>query len=438
MVVIDAWFSQYPFPAFLETVKKRAAEFEAAHPGHRVNVRPVWWQRLPEEVCRAAAAGHPPAVASYYSGATRHALDTRTRDGRPLYTSVERALAGRPEILGEPVVVADLVEAARAYYTLGGELVAMPLTLSTMLLYSNTSLLAAAGVPAPPRTWADVDRASAALAGLDGGPEGSMAWVIDGKFFQHALAQQGGLFADHRNGRHGPATTIDLTCPELLAYVGWWRRLAADGHFLYTGAPQDWQGTFAAFTDERVALRLSSSFDAKYMVQGARDRGFDVAVTPVPWNGDVPYAGNWIGGDAMWLAGDLDEDTRDGALAFTQFLNNPHNAAEWHKVYGSAPVTTPAVDLLDAEGWFERHPYYRVATEQLEMMSGEPTQAVLGAFAHIQRVAMRAMEDVLVRDADPLKRFTLATREAQALLDDYHAHWTGTGPRAAHHLHVDS
>lgn len=438
MVVIDAWFSQYPFPSFLETVRKRAAEFECAFPGYRVEVRAVWWQRLPQEVSLAASRGRPPALASYYSGATRHALDTRAPDGRPLFTSVGRAIGGRTEILGQPVVVDDLVDAARAFYTLGGSLAAMPLTLSTMLLYANTSLLRAAGVDGVPRTWADVDAASEALARLDGGSARGMAWVIDGKFFQHALAQQGGVFAGNRNGRHGPATTIDLTCPEMMAYVDWWHRLATRGHFLYTGAMQDWQGTFDAFTGRRVALRLSSSFDAKYMAQGAAENGFDLAVRPVPANGAVPYAGNWIGGDALWLADGLDEATRDGALAFTQFLNTPENAADWHRVYGSAPVTKPAVALLDDEGWFARHPYFRVATEQLEMMSGEPTQAVLGSYAHIQRAAMRAMRDVLTDGADPLARFGQATREAQALLDDYHANWAGTGPQSAYHLHVDS
>src|SRR5690606_12329659 len=124
MVVIDAWFSQYPFPSFLETVRKRAAEFECAFPGYRVEVRAVWWQRLPQEVSLAAARGRPPALASYYSGATRHALDTRAPDGRPLFTSVGRAIGGRTEILGQPVVVDDLVDAARAFYTLGGSLAA--------------------------------------------------------------------------------------------------------------------------------------------------------------------------------------------------------------------------------------------------------------------------------------------------------------------------
>ncbi|GIH66861.1 extracellular solute-binding protein [Microbispora siamensis] len=437
-IVIDAWFSHYPFPAFLETVRKRAEEFERAHPEYRIDITTCWWQKLPEEVAEAAAQGRPPTIASYYTGATQHARDTRARDGRPLYTSVEKAIGGRTEILGEPVVLDDLVDAVRGYYTLEGDLSSMPLTLSTMLLYTNMTVLRAAGIAEPPRTWDEVDAACQAIAKLDGGPSHGMAWVIDGKFVQHALAQQGAIFAGHRNGRSGRATTVDLATPEMLAYVDWWNRLYQRGHFLYTGAMQDWEGTFKAFTDQRIAFRLSSSFDAKYMVEGARREGFDIAVSPVPHNGRVPYAGNWIGGDSLWLADGLDEAVRDGALAFMLYLNNPRNAAEWHKVYGSAPVTKPALALLDEEGWFADQPYFRVASEQLEMMDGEPTQAVIGGYAHIQRLVMRAVEDVLVRGADPEARLKEATADAQALLDGYHAHCREGGPRGAYWLHVDS
>lgn len=437
-VVIDAWFSRYPFPSFVETIRQRAAEFERAHPEYQVNIRTSWWQDLPGDVARAALEGDPPTCASYYTGAAQHARDTLTRDGAPLYTSVEKAIGGRSEILGEPVVVDDLVGAARRFYTIGGELSSMPLTLSTMQLYTNTTMLRRAGIAEVPATWDEVDAACEALAGMRSGQQAGIAWTNDGKFFQHALAQQGGIFADRHNGRAGRATKVDLTCPEMRAYVDWWYSLHKNGHFFYTGEMQDWEGTFMALTDRRIAFRLSSSFDAKYMVLGAEEAGFDIAVTPVPYNGDVPYLGNWIGGDSFWLAGGLDEATQDGALAFMQFVNNARNAAEWHKLYGSAPVTGAAVELLDDEGWFDRHPYFRAATEQLDMADGPATQAVLGAFAQIQRTAMEAMADVLVEGADPAGRFGDAAAKAQRLLDDYHANCRGGGARSPDCFLVDS
>lgn len=437
-IVINVWLSQYPFPVFLETVRKRAQEFEAAHPEYRINLRTSWWQSLPEEVSDAALLGNAPTIASYYTGATQHARDTLDQHGKPLYTSVEQAIGGRTHILGEPVVVDDLVDAARSYYTIGGELSSMPLTLSTMLLYTNTSLLDEVGIAEVPSTWSEVDAACQALAKLEDGPSHGIAWTVDGKLFQHALAQQGAIFAGGHNGRSERATTIDLTSDGMMAYVNWWAKLHKDGHFLYTGTMQDWQGTFDALAVRRVAFRYSSSFDAKYMVQAAKDNGFKVAVSAVPFNGDLPYAGSWIGGDSLWLADGLDESTRDGALAFMQFINNPRNAAEWHKVYGSAPLTKASVRLLDDEGWFAEHPYYRAATEQLDLMTAPTTQALVGAYAHIQRTWMEAIEDVLVNDADPLTRFTAATAQAQDLLDKYNEHTRNPDQTSPYCMHVDS
>ncbi|GII76220.1 sn-glycerol-3-phosphate-binding periplasmic protein UgpB [Sphaerisporangium rufum] len=439
-IVIDALFSGYTFPNFLAPIQRRAEEFERLHPEYKINVGSHYFQNLAEEISKATLAGRPPTMASYYSGASQLARDTLTADGRPLYTSVEKAIGGRAEILGHPVVLDDIVAAGRHFYTIDGTFAALPVTLSTMHMYTNTTLLRAAGIDEVPRTWQEIERACAAVAALPGGPPHAISWANDGKFFQQALAHQGALLVDQDNGRTGRATKIDLRSPEMMAYVMWWYRLFRDGHYLHTGKLEDWAGSSQAFAEQRVVFRFSSSFESPYMVKAGRENGFEVAVTPTPHNGDVPFAGNWIGGDAMWLADGLDEATRDGALAFMQYLNSPRNAAEWHKVYGSAPVTGAAAALLEREGWYDEHPYHRVATEQLDLTTGAPgaQAAVLGHFAQIQHEMMFALEDMMARGADPAERWERAAVAAEALLEDYGASCTGPGPRAAHCLLIDS
>ncbi|MEU8266674.1 extracellular solute-binding protein [Sphaerisporangium sp. NPDC049002] len=439
-IVIDALFSEYTFPNFLDPIKKRAREFEELYPRYRIDIGSHYFQNLGEEVSKAALAGRPPTIASYYSGASELARDTLTQDGRPLFTSVEKAIGGREEILGQPVVLGDVVRAGRDFYTIDGTFCAMPLTLSTMHLYTNTTLLRAAGVREVPRTWQGIEAACEAVAKLDGGPSHGISWANDGKFFQQAMAQLGAPLTDGDNGRTGRATTIDLASPEMLAYVTWWHRLHRDGHYLYTGKTEDWEGSFKAFADQQVVFRFSSSFDAPYMVKAAKAGGFDIEVSPTPHNGDIPLGGNWIGGDAIWLADGLDKETEDGALAFMQYLNSPRNAAEWHKVYGSSPVTYGAIDLLERDGWLGEHSYHRVTIDQLASTSGTPgaSGAMLGHFAQIQHAMMDAMEDVMGRGADPIERFTQAAGQATLLLDDYGANCRGTGPRASHCLLIDS
>ncbi|WP_248965391.1 extracellular solute-binding protein [Sphaerisporangium perillae] len=439
-IVIDARFSGYTFPNFLDPIKQRAREFEQAYPRYRIDVSSSYFQDLARDVADATQQGRPPTIASYYSGATQLARDTLTRDGKPLFTSVEKAIGGRTEILGQPVVLDDVVAAGRHFYTIDGSFSAIPMTLSTMHMYTNTTLLRAAGVTEVPRTFQEIEEACAAVARLENGPSHAISWANDGKFFQQALAHQGGLLTDNDNGRTGRATTVDLTSPEMTAYVMWWYRLHRDGHYLHTGKLEDWAGSSRAFADQQVVFRFSSSFEAPYMVKAGRERGFEVAVTPTPYNADFPFAGNWIGGDGIWLRDGLDEETSDGALAFMQYLNNPRNAAEWHKVYGSAPVTNAAAELLEREGWYDEHPYHRVATDQLNMTTGVPgaQAAMLGHFAQIQHAMMYALEDIMALGADPVERFGEAAEEAERLLGDYGAHCLATGPRPAHCMLIDS
>src|SRR5262249_53425587 len=150
----------------------------------------------------------------------------------------------------------------------------------------------------------------------------------------------------------------------------WWRQLSKNGYYAYTGELEDWGGSFACFTGQRVAIRFGSSFEASFMVQAGRELGVDVAVAPMPHNGQLPRVGNWIGGGALWLAAGLDRETEDGALAFMQYLCNARNIADFDMANGSAPTSHTAIEVLRQDGYFDRDPCHLVATEQLRRTDG--------------------------------------------------------------------
>src|SRR5690606_10465566 len=263
-----------------------------------------------------------------------------------------------------------------------------------------------------------------------------------GTFFQQALAVQGGYLVDNENGRAGRARRTNLASKEMLTWVEWWQRLHSRGHYLYTGTIPDWAGTLRAFTEQRVAMRISSSNDVNYMVRGAKDNGFGIEVGIFPYNDRVPYGGNAVAGTSIWLKNGLDEATQDAALAFLMFLHNPRKAAERHKANSFVPITYASLELLEHEGWFDRHPYHRVAVDHLNRYpsrvpaeqrrdNGVPPSvgAVFGDFAGNQDVMTRAMGDVLAHGADPGARFAEADAEAQRLLDAYNDYALHGGPR---------
>lgn len=431
-VVVEAWLADLTFPNYMETLNDLARQFERAHPEYEVRIRGLHFGEMAGEVAGAARSGRQPAIAEYYYTWTPNALDVVDGAGRPVFTSVERAVAGRTEILGEPVVLDDVIPALRAQYTCRGDLASLPTVGTSFHLFTNTTLLRAAGIEEVPETWQGLRAACEKLIALPDGPPHGIVWANNGISFQHAMAVQGGQLADHGNGRLDRAERMDLTSKEMLAWVSWWRQLHEDGLYHYTGELADWYGTFELFANQRVAFRLSSSNDITASAQAAKDGGFELAVSRFPYNADVPYQGNVAAGTSLWLADGLDEATRDGALAFMQFLNNPRNAAEYHKRHSFIPVTQTAFDLLEREGWFAEHPYHRAPNDQLAMKAGSPSSvvALIGNYFTIQEVLTHAMHDIMVHGMDSRERFTRATAEAQELLDQYLAEYPGPSPVA--------
>ncbi|CAN5787738.1 ABC transporter substrate-binding protein [soil metagenome] len=408
----------------LDWMNERASEFEEAHPEYTVAVQGYdSYEALFQATQLAAEQGDPPAIVQYFEVATQEARDAVKPDGTPLFASVEAEVDGRDEILGEPVVLEDVVEAARNYYTIDGEFTSMPWNTSSTLLYANADLMEAGGVTEAPTTWEELEAACEQIRASDEAPENCITWPNHGWFFEQSVGQQGGLLANNDNGRDGRATEVTLDDPAMLEFAGWWAEQAEAGNYVYTGTQRDWEGTQNAFVAQQVPFILTSSGDATAVVEAGTEAGFGVEVARMPYNGEVTYDGNLIGGATLWLVNGLDEPVSEGALAFMQFVNNPENAADWHKTTGYIPITNASVDLLEEEGWFEENPYHRVANEQLDAASGSPasTGALLGAFVGVRDVMTQAMEDVLVSGADPQERFEQANEEAQAMLDEYNS-----------------
>ncbi|GAB3473572.1 ABC transporter substrate-binding protein [Amycolatopsis cihanbeyliensis] len=420
--VVDAWLADLTFPYYMDTLFARARQFERAHPEYEIRIRGIYFEDMPGAVAQGVREGTVPAIAEYYYTETPNALDEVDNAGRPVFTSVSTAVGDRTEILGEPVVLDDILPALRAQYTCYGELRSLPTVATTYNLFTNVTMLEAAGVTEVPQTWQDLRAACERVVKSPGGPPHAIGWANHGIPFQHAMAVQGGKIADNGNGRTASAQKIDFTIPEMLAWVSWWRELYKDGLYQYSGETGDWFGTFQLFADQEIAFRMSSSNDVGSTAEAAKEAGFELAVTRFPYNADVPYRGNVVAGTSLWLADGLDRKTQDGALAFMQYLANPGHVAEYHKEHSFIPVTRSGFALLERQGWFDEQPYHRAPNNQLEVMTadGRPAGgALVGNYFRIQELLAEAMHDMLVRDVDPVERLTRASADAQVLLDQY-------------------
>ncbi|MDH3301157.1 MAG: extracellular solute-binding protein [Acidimicrobiia bacterium] len=419
---IEMWIA-FSDDARLGFTRDRAAEFNEAHPEYNVVVTEFdSYNTVFEQAQLAIEDGNPPEIIHFFEAATQEALDAVDGDGNPIFTSVTDAIGDRTEILGEPVVLGDVVSAATKYYTIDGQLYSMPWNTSSTTMFSNMDILNEAGITEPPATWAEVEAACEAIMALPDAPsEGCITWPNHGWFYEQSLGQMGADLVNNDNGRSARATEIFLDSPEAVDYIQWWSDLEDAGHFVYTGVQRDWDGTSAAFQAQNVAMLIYSSSDTTALTNAGVDNGFEVRSSFMPYNQDVAYEGNLIGGATLWLANGLSETEQDGALAFLNFFSNPENAAAWHQLTGYIPITNAAVALLEERGWYDESPNSAVASDQLDAAADTPaaTGALVGNFVAIRDVVTAAIEDILVNNVDVAERMASAQADAQQQLDDY-------------------
>jgi sn-glycerol 3-phosphate transport system substrate-binding protein len=370
----------------------------------------------------AVDQGNPPAVVQYFEAATTEAADAVSASGEPLFTSVEAAIDGRDEILGVPVVIDDVVDAARNYYTLDGEMRSMAWNTSSAIMFNNMTMLEEYGVDIP-ETWADVEEACETIMSSDSPPPDCITWPNHSWFTEQAIARQGEVLGNNDNGRTDRATEVFLETDAMLDWLSWWKQLQDDGYYVYTGVQRDWTGTYNAFAAQQVPFLIYSSSDTTLLTDEGEQAGFEVETSFFPYNADRDEGGYIIGGASVWLIDGLDPEVEDVALAFMNYLSNPENAADWHRETGYIPITNEAVELLEGEGWFDESPNSRTANEQLDAAPESPATAgvLMGNFVAIRDVITEAIEDILVNDLDPAERMADAQTAGQQLLDEYNS-----------------
>ncbi len=414
--------------ARLGFTEEKAAEFNAKHPEYNIEVTSfASYNDVFDAAVLAVDSGDPPGIIHFFEAATRQALDAVDASGNPIFKSVTEAIDGRTEILGEPVVLDSVVDAARNYYTVDGSFYSMPWNTSSAIMFSNTDILDAAGVTDIPDTWDGVETACEAVMALPDAPSGCITWPNHAWFVEQSLGQQGELLSNADNGRSDRATEVYIDSNGMVDYVSWWKDMDDKGYYTYTGAQRDWDGTANAFLAQEVAMLIYSSSDTTFLTNEGAAAGFDVKASFMPHNGDTDYVGNLIGGATLWLLDGLDPVAEDGALAFMNYFSNPENAAEWHQITGYIPITQDAVDLLQSEGWYDESPNSLVASDQLAAAENTPASlgALLGNFVAIRDVITLAIEDILVNDLDVAERLGQANEEANRSLSEYEALFGG-------------
>lgn len=388
-----------------EVVQGLVDGFNAANPD--VNLVAEFTGSYAETLTKALtaySAGEAPDIVQVYEVGTRTMLDSG-------------AIVPIMEVSGGELDQSQFVEPILNYYAIDGELRCMPFNSSTAMLYYNKDMFEAAGLDPenPPTTFSELYEAGKQI--VDSGVAdyaisfGWPAWIMEQMFAMHDQ-----MLANENNGRDGLATEVYFNSEFGVQVLTEWQKWANDNVLFYGGREYSANDPFIAGEFAMLVQSTSSLGGIEGKVE------FDLGTAFLPTLDGYERAGNnVVGGGCLWTMAGQSEAEYDAVWRFYQYLSEPEQSITWHKGTGYFPSTNEAVDALEAEGWFEDHPNFRTAFDQI--LAGNNTLAssgvLLGDFVIIRDVVGAAIEEAVVNGVDPQEALNNAVEESNQILEDY-------------------
>ncbi|MFL4951820.1 ABC transporter substrate-binding protein [Streptomyces sp. MMS24-I31] len=223
--------------------------------------------------------------------------------------------------------------------TIDGKQYGMPFAASTRALIYNKDLFERAGIPAPPRTWAELAADAARLKqagvpipyGLPLGAEESqtetLSWLLSG----------GGGYTNDAGG-------YAFDSPENVRTLDWiGRRLVRQGLTGPDPVGTNRQEAYDSFTRGETGMLNGDPA----LLRRAGSSGIRFAVAPVP---GLTGPSSAVTGVTDWMMAFKQNGHRKQIGAFLDFVYQDANVLAFADRYDTLPVTTTAAEAMSADG----------------------------------------------------------------------------------------
>jgi sn-glycerol 3-phosphate transport system substrate-binding protein len=367
-------------------IQRMVDDFNLTHPTIEVLVEYKGSYRDTLNAAQAAAiAGTGPHVLHSFEVGTQQNLDMG------IYAIAEDLI----DQFGIIIPWDDYLAPALNYYKIDGRQASFPWNSSNSILYYNKTLLDAAGVTMPREpSFEDIIAIGQAVMSA-GVAEAGITWPMHGWFFEEWMAEMGAELVNNDNGRSGYATEINLDSNEAFVIMNWMKELYDKGIWVNPGR-ENWSQARQNFTTQRVAMMISSTSDVNLTENAAYDGGWEVGTAFMPVPLGFERQGVVIGGGSLWVIADHPDTELKAATEFVVYMSQVSQDIDWHQATGYFALRETSLLALAQEGWYDQHPNYRTASDQLaESKLTTATQGALaGVFPEIRTYLEDAMEEV--------------------------------------------
>jgi sn-glycerol 3-phosphate transport system substrate-binding protein len=288
----------------------------------------------------------------------------------------------------------------------GGEqhpLYIVPFNRSTPIAYLNRPLFEAQKL-GPPRTWEELKETAATLTARSGKTRFGFGCPIDWWFWAALVGQAGADVVE-------PDGAITLGGSAGVEALELWQALVQRGE-MKPPPGRDynaWEQLNQDFLAGRVAMIWTSTAFLRYIEDTA---DFPVLAAPLPAyrRAAVP-----TGGTHFIILKAAPAELKQAAYRFLQFMLEPEAAAFWSTETGYMPATTGAVVRLEASGYYEQHPNFRIAVDQLSVARPWPWSKNL--FRVQREIVQPRLEGAVLAGGAPKAILAEARRLARASLE---------------------
>jgi sn-glycerol 3-phosphate transport system substrate-binding protein len=399
-----------------EVILAAAQAFMEANPdvGVTISSPSTDYTELFNAALLAAGQGNAPEIVQVEEGLTQLAYDSQ------LFLNLSE-IASAEQLASLDDVLPQLIN----FYSIGGALWSMPWNASNPLLFYNKNIFTSAGLDpeAPPQTFDEITAACEQIMANVANLDGCINWPMVTWFPEQWLAMQNALFANNDNGRSARATEVLWETPEMLTITNWMRDLAQNGHYTYSGTPNDYNGEGIAFLSKKTAMTINSTAGITLFQRFSAVQGFELGVAPLPLPNADATNGGTAGGASLWItAGHSDAETQ-AAVDFVFFLTQTENDIAWHQGTGYFPIRQSSIGQLTDDGWFEENPAFAIGVAQLQAQAGSVANAgaVIGPAPEVRTALIQAFQSVVDAGEDPAEALAAAKAQADAALADYNA-----------------
>jgi sn-glycerol 3-phosphate transport system substrate-binding protein len=266
----------------------------------------------------------------------------------------------------------------------GGKLLALPVRLSTPVMFYNRDAFKKVGLDAekPPKTWFELQEALGKLA--DAGvacPYASSypAWIhVENTSAWHNAPVAGGT-----PKQEGPLAINGMIQVKHLSMMSSWYK-SRYLHIFGRGSEAD-----AKFASGECAVLTSASGSYPALV---RDAKFEVGVAALPYHDDIPGApqNTLADGPSLWVAAGRTRSEYETIGKFVAFLLTPESQVELQRHAGSLPLNRAGLLASTSDQLKSEMANIRVAVATLTNKPATPASAA-SRYAH--RADVRAIVD---------------------------------------------